>query len=82
MAYIVLAPAQTGPYSVIFTRRGRVFQTLEAATSAARRFNGKVQAYGTSNTVVDFSDGFEVQEVPDIGRRQTPAQALQAWGLR
>lgn len=80
--YTVTAPAQSGPYSVTYTRRGRVFQTIEAATCTARRFNGRVHPFGSNAVLADFGDGFQLEVMPDIGHRQTPVQALQARGLQ
>lgn len=80
--FTVTAPTQASACSLLFTRRGRVFQTIEAATALARRTNGRVHPYGSNAILVDFSDEFELEVMPDIGRRQTPVQALQARGLQ
>lgn len=80
--FTVTAPAQASACSLVFTRRGRVFQTIEAATALARRTNGRVHPFGSNAILADFSNGFELQVMPDMGHRQTPAQALQARGLQ
>lgn len=80
--FVVLAPTQVGPFAVVYSRRGRVFKTLEAATVTAKRLQGRISPYGSNAILADFSDGFELEVIPDIGRRQTPVQALQARGLQ
>lgn len=80
--YQVYTPEQTGPYSVLFARFGRNLTSLEAAQRTAKRLHGQVRAYGSNAILADFSDGFALEPIPDIGRRQTPVQALQARGLQ
>ena len=78
--FTVTIPERTGPYTLLYVRFGRVFQTQEAAERTARRLQGRVMRYGSNEVLLDFGDDLTPEPV-QVGRQSRGAALSALLGL-